>query len=295
MVSALLLPVVVKYLKIFYKHSPLFQENVKNSKVVWTWEHNNCGPGRSRDAADATGKRLLVAQAAGTGLYKEMMDVTSEINSLYAVHHSIDFVMVYGVLLGSQTWHATFNKVALLEAALNAKVYDAVLILDADAVIVDFAVDFFHLMPDEMMFTAERVEDESVKWNVNAGVMLWNLRHPEVPKFSKEWTKRSTKSVKKKILYEDDQGIMQDILKEYSMEDRVKYFNNVDKGLINGGGKYIVHRLRQKNSFDKQNLKVSVKSRTASLKKVCDEVKEKLKEVDAYDGERREKGNETTS
>ena len=185
---------------------------------------------------------------------------------------------VYGVLLGSQTWHATFNKVALLEAALDAKTYDAVLILDADAVIVDFDVDFFDIMPSGMMFTAERVEDESVKWNVNAGVMIWNLQHPEVGKFAKEWMKRSMKSIKKRIMYEDDQGIMQDILQEYSLADRAKYFNNIDKGLINGVGKYIVHKMREKNSFDKKNLKASVGNRTGALKEICEKVRTENKE-----------------
>lgn len=280
--AAMLLPVAFKNWKIFVEYSPLFRERVKDPKVVWSWEHNsNCMGGPDGAKAPATaGKRLLIAQASGTGLYKEMMDVTSEVNALYARRHGIDFVKAHGVLLGAQTWHATFNKVALLEAALDAEEYDAVLILDADAVIVDFDVDFFTLMPDGMMFTAERVEDESVKWNVNAGVMIWNLRHPEVGKFAKEWMKRSAKSVKKRILYEDDQGIMQDILQEYSLADRAKYFNNIDKGLINGHGKHIVHKMRAKNSFDKKNLKASVGSRTGSLKELCEKVKEKIKVVE---------------
>ena len=85
---------------------------------------------------------------------------------------------------------STFNKIPLLQLAYEKRDrYDQVLILDTDAMIVDFECDITRLLPSTHLMAAHRVwpYDWRNTWDINAGISLWNLHHFSLPRVLEDW------------------------------------------------------------------------------------------------------------
>lgn len=138
---------------------------------------------------------------------------------------------------------STFNKIPLLVRALEeSHRYDQVLILDTDTMIVDFDYDIGRLLLkrsslNEPAVTIRRDDDNDEKqqqtqhgsdgtdyflvayrvwsgdwrhtWDVNAGISLWNLRHPSTAKVAELWLRGSLSHPIDVLLKNDDQFFLQ--------------------------------------------------------------------------------------
>eukprot|EP00522_Entomoneis_paludosa_P009583 CAMPEP_0172447424 /NCGR_PEP_ID=MMETSP1065-20121228/6748_1 /TAXON_ID=265537 /ORGANISM="Amphiprora paludosa, Strain CCMP125" /LENGTH=128 /DNA_ID=CAMNT_0013198727 /DNA_START=110 /DNA_END=493 /DNA_ORIENTATION=- len=128
-----------------------------------------------------------------------MTDISQTTNIAYAWKHRVDFARMNGVAYGSRKGaDATYNKPYILKTVLDANLaaakskkkksntaskkgtsstmmYDAVLVLDSDALIVDLDFDALELLPETYLLAAEKasVVDTNSTWDINAGVTLW--------------------------------------------------------------------------------------------------------------------------
>jgi hypothetical protein len=98
-----------------------------------------------------------------------------------------------GIFFGTKESHSTFNKAFLLELVLARNEYDELRSLDADAIVVDplFAPAALvpNLGPNATLLAASRGgTDEPHTWDINAGVLVWNLRHPRAQEVSAAWS-----------------------------------------------------------------------------------------------------------
>mmetsp|Transcript_28072 Transcript_28072/g.81151 ORF Transcript_28072/g.81151 Transcript_28072/m.81151 type:complete len:359 (-) Transcript_28072:55-1131(-) len=165
--------------------------------------------------------KMLIAQydaggAASSGYYKEILNATSAINKVYAERYGHDYLLLRGFYLLPPTiapkWLqpppeetaaaslATYNKLAVLRLALeNTEQYDSLLMLDSDAMVVDFAVDvataYSHMHSGsgrhgDILLAAQRVSGNNNSWDVNIGVTLWNLQHALTRKVLTQWQRR---------------------------------------------------------------------------------------------------------
>ena len=137
-------------------------------------------------------KKLLIAQYdSGTNvLYGTLLNLTSRVNVAYARKYSFDYVILHGLAYRTifdttlripQPSRATYSKVNLIQRALELN-YDYLLILDSDAMMYDFDRNVAELMPDHKMVVAHQVYDFDARqyYNINVGVILFNLRHPKI-------------------------------------------------------------------------------------------------------------------
>jgi hypothetical protein len=114
------------------------------------------------------------------------LDATQKVNRAYARKFGYDYAALLGLPMGAtEGWMATFSKVQILYEVLNHHPeYDALLNMDADALLVDFDYDLENLLvwPDARQYAVigQRVGAEDLHtWNMNAGVTFWNMKHPD--------------------------------------------------------------------------------------------------------------------
>jgi len=75
--------------------------------------------------------------------------------------------------------------------------YDAALLLDSDAVIVDLDFDVLKLLPFKYLFAAHKIYPSApnTTWEINNGVTLWNLDHPDFDRVVDRWEHRCKEKI----------------------------------------------------------------------------------------------------
>ena len=178
--------------------------------IEWSWHYfnNNSTPGR---------RKLLIAQYVGGGKdYLEMMELSARASRAYARKWNCDYLQLKGIPIGWKPEHGTYNKPPMIKMALSRQSYDTVLLLDADAVIVDHDYNMLQLLPEEYMIAARAVsKDDPHTANVNIGVTLWNLKHAYTREVVDRWhhlcQKRAYTELKRRA---DDQRILHHLLRD---------------------------------------------------------------------------------
>lgn len=174
-------------------------------------------------ARNASSERVLVVQTAGFTKYRALLDATRPTNEAYALRNGYDYLSASGIFFGTKESHSTFNKAFLLELALERHEYDVLLSLDADAMVVDplFAPAALlpHHGPNVTLLAASRgASNEPHTWDVNAGVLVWNLRHPRAQDVSEAWAAECRKAVMQGE--NDDQALLHKVLRALGPEAR---------------------------------------------------------------------------
>jgi len=169
-------------------------------------------------------QRLLIAQYSGYGKYSKLLDVIAPINAKYAELWGHDFVILQGTALhfnsidpicdkDNQNARSTFNKIPLLQLAYDQRdKYDQVLILDTDAMIVNFSTDITRLLPMTHVLAAHRVwtnYDGRNTFDINAGITLWNLHHSTLPHILTNWNSLVQNNPYMVLEKNDDQYFLQ--------------------------------------------------------------------------------------
>ena len=165
--------------------------------------------------------------------------------------------------------------------------YDQVLILDTDTMIVDLDFDITTLLvrdngvlrrpsvfrgkefsgasnnppgmsdaEHDYMLAAYRVwwHDWTSTWDVNAGITLWNLRHPLTQHVADEWWKSSLDHPRDILLKNDDQFFLQRTLLDLGFWNRWDAIKTVRKEMEYYGGSLIKHFKRDARSWTTTSL-----------------------------------------
>jgi len=228
------------------------------SSLTWELhEYSKMSRQSSTPPADRTRPRLLIAQTT-SDFYKPLFDIGRPLNQEYARIHSHDFVVARGIYLLDETKNeteasvpesrATYNKIALLSYALRQGKYDKLLILDSDAVIRDFDLDFatYGSDPRVMLFGhAVEAHQPANHWNVNIGVGLWNLHQDLLRPTWYDWYNRSMSRVYHGMT-DEDQEVLHDIFRE--MPDESRPVRGVNNHFCGNEGALIQHFMRMNHA-----------------------------------------------
>ena len=104
--------------------------------------------------------------------------------------HGYEYEAFVGLKRGRRPWHATFNRIDLLNEALDASFDGWIVYLDADAFVVDLNFDFTAYLRRHALapLIARAVDPEKAPtWNINAGVLIFNMTHPQAAWLIKTW------------------------------------------------------------------------------------------------------------
>ena len=231
------------------------QSCIPPQPLTWEWNyysHNAAGTRRTRS------KRLLIGLFSGYDKYAEMLELTAPINKAYARRWKQDVVVLQGTAYvlpidkncTPPGQRVTLNKIALLHAALERKdEYDQLLILDSDAMMYKFDFDVTSLLPDQFMVVAKRVykTDSINTWNINAGVMLWNLHHELTERVVQAWESRCEKMIGLDPFMADQRPLHQVLQKKKDVQPHIR---GVRGAFAYGHGTVVKHFIRRPQHRD---------------------------------------------
>lgn len=128
-------------------------------------------------------------QTADAHRYSQMLDWSSRTVKSYVKLRGLRYEAFIGLKRGGHPWHATFNRIFMLEDLIERGVGGWVCYLDADAWLVDKDFDVVAYLADKSQFAAIFTPSGSSdhRWDVNAGVFFLNLDHPDGFFLAKRW------------------------------------------------------------------------------------------------------------
>lgn len=225
---------------------------------------------------------LIVLQTACGETYEQMLKVTEACHRKWCEMHNYTYRSFVGIKRGVHPWHASFNRFYMLNEVIQEGTYDWALYMDVDCVVVDLAKSMQDLLDPKYAIIA--CSGGGHDWEINAGIFLLNLRHPQAPeiislciKVYEATTMEQLKAEKAdsfnfvnetKAGYRvNDQMILQGILYAKSLiSPVVKTYSGKERDMFNyATSRRIVQLLREyfKNVGDE--LRVSMLAHTAEL------------------------------
>jgi hypothetical protein len=153
------------------------------------------------------------------------------------------------------------------------KQYEALLLLDADAMIYDFSRDIADLLPRDKLLVAHKVKntDSNYTANINLGVTLWNLQHPVLPIIVEKWKKLCLQRIlNRSNLDDNDQVPLQKLLNQLPDVQRQKLVLAVSHELGYGRGRLVKHFIRpNKKSWNQTGLESRIQKIRTAIAEIC--------------------------
>ena len=212
-------------------------------------------------------KRVLIGMYVGYDQYAKLMYHTAYVNKAYAKHWNYDLVILQGTALSVcrqddyEGRRVTLNKIRLLFHAIDHKhIYDQLLLLDSDAMMYNFTVDVSTLLDDDHMVAGHYVEQKDFvttdgddgpnqilkqptpTWDINAGILLWNLHHNLTRRIAVEWYVNARDAVLKQS-FKGDQVYLHRTLK--LSPERIQNSIGLPSEFAYGHGTVIRHYIRR--------------------------------------------------
>jgi hypothetical protein len=131
---------------------------------------------------------IVLAQSADPVSYFGMLRGTSRINRAFCIRQDILYIGHYGIMRGFHPWHASYNRVFMLNGLLDLGFTGWFLHLDADAWIHDVGFDLrgylSGLSATSFVFAHGGTQQP---WDVNDGIFLANCAHPDTLEVARAW------------------------------------------------------------------------------------------------------------
>jgi hypothetical protein len=247
--------------------------------LAWEWNYYSK---KSVVHNQRKSKRLLIGLYSGYDKYAEMLEMTAPVNKAYARKWNQDLVVLQGTPYIREIdknctppgRRVTLSKIALLLRALERKDdYDQFLLLDTDALMYDFETDVTTLLSDEDMVAAHLVyrHDVNRTWDINAGVMLWNLHHPLSKSVIRSWKRLALRSVDEGR-FRGDQNPLHKILKQGRLREQVS--SSLQDEFAYGQGTVVKHFVRRPKHIDWKDPKL-VEDRMPRMKQAIADICQK--------------------
>ena len=225
--------------------------------------------------------RVLVLQTADPDNYVSLLRPGGAVNYQYALKHGYSYQSFVGLYRGQHAWHAAFNRIYLLQDIIKAGLYDYVLYLDADAIVVDLSQKVEDLVEDDRLFYMASGGIEGKKpWHVNDGVFLFWFRHPMAKQVVDAWADQVDPrnfSVRKWGKYDGaDMAALQRVLKSFSLEEAekmVKVYRGAEANFMNyENGTFIKQLFRYPSEPNKKLKRRSFSDRVKTMEKIAAQV-----------------------
>lgn len=210
---------------------------------------------------NATRDEILLLQSSDAEVYAPMLAQSARTTRAYAERHGYRYESFIGIKRGCLPWHAIYNRIDLLMDLIAADYQGWVLYMDADAWIVDQGFDLRGYLADKRGYAliaspAENAFD--AYWNVNNGVILFNLGHPFARALITEWERFlsrfdiAAEAKSWNVEISGDQGMFHQILDKLPYAAELVFIE--DKALLNSPwARFVRHALRAENTdFEKR-------------------------------------------
>jgi hypothetical protein len=134
--------------------------------------------------------RVKFLQTADPVKYARLLDASAPSTRAFCAIHGFEYEAYIGVKRGRSPWHATFNRIDLLNEALDAGFDGWIVYLDADSFVVHLNFDFCAYLQQHAgapLIARAVIPEKAPTWNINAGVLIFNMKHPQTARLIKTW------------------------------------------------------------------------------------------------------------
>jgi hypothetical protein len=122
--------------------------------------------------------------------YARLLDAAAPSTRAFCAIHGYEYEAFIGIKRGRHPWHATFNRIDLLTEALEAGFDGWIVYLDADSFVVDLKFDLAAYLAqhiDAPLIARAVIPEKAPTWNINAGVLILNMKHPQAAWLIRTW------------------------------------------------------------------------------------------------------------
>ncbi len=185
--------------------------------------------------------RICVFQTSDAFRYRNMLDATSKPCRAFCEKHSVEYNSYIGIWRGFYSWHATYNRIPFLLDKVEQGFDGWVIYIDADAFIVDIEFDIRAYLLDKGEFAVIGSKSGASDhfWDMNIGVMLFNISNPFTKFLIRKWSefflKYSNDDLLRAEVWEkdmpSDQGMFHMTLDKYP--DKAHLIYHESRTLIN--------------------------------------------------------------
>lgn len=144
---------------------------------------------RSSDLAHYGQGAITILQTCDASRYVPLLECGRQLNQRYAMLHGFAYSTFVGMKRGHFPWHACFNRLFMLEELVRGGYRGWAFYVDADAYIYDQRFDlraYVHRHADKCLIAAMG-GDTGQRWDINDGVFLINLGHPDAREIVHRW------------------------------------------------------------------------------------------------------------
>lgn len=200
--------------------------------------------------------QIILLQSSDPEIYAPMLAQSARTTRAYAERHGYRYESFLGIKRGCLPWHASYNRIDMLMDLIRADYQGWVFYIDADAWIADMAFDLAAYLANKdryALIAAPAGHYRDQYWNVNNGVVLFNLGHPFARAFITEWERflsrhdLATEAKEWNVEVVDDQGMFHQIL------DKLPYAADLilieNKEFLNSPwASFVQHAIRAENA-----------------------------------------------
>ena len=132
---------------------------------------------------------IVLLQTAYGDAYIDLLTVSARSMRAYCKRHDLRYEAYIGIKRGYFPWHAAFNRIYLLDELIEQGRYDWAVYIDVDAYIADPTFDLKRYLKGKARYAAVLTPSGCTKlrWDVNDGVVMLNLRHPVSRQLTSTW------------------------------------------------------------------------------------------------------------
>jgi hypothetical protein len=203
---------------------------------------------------------VLFLQTADPEKYRAMLNVTSKTVEKYCEKNQFQYQSHIGIIRGYHLWQATFNRIPLLYRLAENGFSGWVCYLDADAFIADLNFDIAGYLADKSDVALIAAKGgQRFWWDVNAGVLFLNFRHPLGQAIVREWNTAFRAITDDELRagvgwssVPDDQILLQQVLRAMPYAENHIVLDRTRPPLINYDGRFIKQILRVAGSLQER-------------------------------------------
>lgn len=169
-------------------------------------------------------KDLLFVQTSDPVSYRAILELTAPVNIAYCLAQGHKYESYLGIKRGIAPFHATYNRIFILNELISRGHRGWVCYMDADAFVVDFLFNINQYLLDNSQYCLIACTGGSTTpWDINAGVFFLNLADADGCALARDWLARFEMLVPEAYLAShqakwgdavpDDQQILYEVLK----------------------------------------------------------------------------------
>jgi hypothetical protein len=134
--------------------------------------------------------RVKFLQTADPVRYSRLLEASAPSTRAFCAINGYEYETFVGIKRGRSPWHATFNRIDLLNEALRAGFDGWTIYLDADSFVVDLKFDltaYLEQHANAPLIACAVIPQKAPTWNINAGVLIFNMKHAQAAWLIKTW------------------------------------------------------------------------------------------------------------